>query len=190
VCGRLNVSDSPLSEWVSELLGIPYQAHSNDDLCPTQTAAAIVSLPEPKQLDLTWGIQPNWAKRILINAQAETVAEKPTFRDAFRSHRCLIPCDGWYEWRSEAGQSRKQKYLFSALEAEPLLMAAICYPEAQGGRFVTLTTSANACCQPYHHRMPLLISQKNALAWLQGDTDKVAQLLIPDPDQRFNVTAT
>ncbi len=61
-------------------------------------------------MDLSWGIKPSWAKRIIINAQAETVSIKPTFTHSFEKHRVIVPCSGWYEWREEQG--KKVKYLF------------------------------------------------------------------------------
>ncbi len=188
MCGRLNVSDSPLSEWVSELLGIRYQARRNDDFRPTEQAAVVVSQPEIRQLDLSWGIKPDWAKRILINAQAETVAQKPTFKRAFHHQRCLIPCSGWYEWRIE-GDGRKQKYLFTGLSTEPLLMAAIWYPQGTGGQFVTLTTMANAACRDYHHRMPLLVPPDAARQWLRASPEAASELLVADEARTFQVSA-
>jgi putative SOS response-associated peptidase YedK len=74
-----------------------------------------------QQLNAEWGLKPNWSKRLLINTQSETVLTKPTFKDAIINHRCLIPCFGWYEWRTEHG--KKQKYLFSNSSSEPFLIA-------------------------------------------------------------------
>ena len=78
-----------------------------------------------QQLGTSWGIQPSWSKRLLINAQSETVAQKPTFRSAFNSNRCLVPCSGWYEWRAEEG--KKVKYFFSLSDNQPIYMAGITY---------------------------------------------------------------
>ncbi|WP_027859668.1 SOS response-associated peptidase [Marinobacterium jannaschii] len=193
MCGRLNVSDAPLSEWVSELLGIRFQAHSNSDLRPTDNVAAVVSLQQPTQLDLQWGIKPAWAKRLLINAKAETVAEKITFKAAFAATRCLIPCSGWYEWRIE-GEGHKQKYLFTEPSGLPLLMAAVWYPargcpDKEGGQFVSLTRPANPACLPYHHRMPLFIRPDCVRQWLQGDMATAGTMLGGDDAQSFLICA-
>ena len=78
-----------------------------------------------QQLDSLWGLQPKCSKRLLINAQSEAVHSKATFKTAIHNHRYLIFCSGWYEWRTEEG--KKQKYLSSHADDEPLLIAGICY---------------------------------------------------------------
>ncbi|MCH2160094.1 MAG: SOS response-associated peptidase [Oleiphilaceae bacterium] len=103
---------------LSEALGVEFHPKTNNDLRPTQTVSTIAANGSLHQLDTTWGIKPSWAKRILINAQAETVAEKPTFRRAFADRRCVVPCSGWYEWSSVDGA--KTKYLFESKDGSPL----------------------------------------------------------------------
>jgi len=170
---------SPLSKNVSNNLNIQFLAADNRDLRPTQIVSTITSIDNRlQQLDTSWGIKPNWAKKLLINAQAESVAEKPTFRNAFADHRCVIPCSGWYEWSSTQGNG-KQKYLFSYENQEPIYMAGIWYTpvDERPPQLVTLTTIPTESCKPYHHRMPLLIPESAVEDWVRLSADKVLGLL-------------
>lgn len=180
MCGRIDIQGERLSQGVSRLLGFDFDVASNRDLRPTQTLQAIILSDQGfTQMDAAWGIKPAWSKQLLINAKAETVAQKPTFKKAFRERRCIVPCSGWYEWRDEGG-AKKQKYHFQHSEGLPLLMAAIWYPSAaEGGsrQIVTLTTAPNSPCAEYHSRMPLLIEPEELAIWL-GDQSIIPPLLI------------
>lgn len=183
MCGRLNIVDDPLCRLVTEQLGLAFHAATNQDLRPTQEVQVVSAAgAEMQQLTTHWGIQPNWAKRLLINAQAETVASKPTFKRAFAEHRCLVPCSGWYEWQAQAGQARKTKFLFHEAAGMPLYMAGIFYPSADGAQLVTLTTAPTEQCATYHHRMPLLIRPSEAQFWLRSRADELDPLLVAPSD--------
>ncbi|GAP77005.1 hypothetical protein W04_3584 [Pseudoalteromonas sp. SW0106-04] len=125
----------------------------------------------------------------MINAQAETAREKKTFRQAMQSHRCLIPCSGWYEWRDE-GDKRKQKYLFSGSKVHALFMAGIYYPNDLGAQLITLTIRPNSKCSQYHGRMPLLIHPEDIDYWLWSSADELTPLMEPVPSQAIKVDAT
>jgi len=180
MCGRLNVTSDPLTQIVSAALGIKFTTETNTDLRPTQKVAAIGSTNSHlSQLDVSWGIKPQWAKKLLINAQSETVAEKPTFRKAFAQHRCVIPCSGWYEW-SGANGGAKTKYLFQGMDGQPVYMAGIWYePEVDGElpKLVTLTTKPTEECAQYHHRMPLVLPEEAVSDWVLASADQVVPLL-------------
>lgn len=180
MCGRLNVIEDPLSALVSEALGMPFHTHSNSDLRPTQTLAAVIAdntQTQMRQQAMRWGIHPSWAKKILINAQAETVHQKPTFKRAFHEWRCIVPCSGWYEWSERSG--RKQKYLFSHPEGQPLYMAAIAFPHEDVTEVVTLTTQPNTQCRAYHHRMPLIIDERCVEDWLFSEAKALELAALP-----------
>lgn len=165
MCGRLNVIDDPLVDWLMEELGIEFSTSTNRDLRPTQEVATVASVEgDLQQLNTVWGIQPRWAQKLIINAQAETVATKPTFRDAFTERRCVVPCSGFYEWRDEGGP-RKQKYLFSAENGRPLYMAGIWYP-GEAPELVTLTMDAPDEFREYHHRFPVFIPLEGVRDWV------------------------
>lgn len=175
MCGRLNVIDDPWVVDLMEELGITLSITTNRDLRPTQPVATIAAPGEQlQQLDTVWGIQPVWAKRPLINAQAETVATKPTFRQAFAERRCLVPCSGFYEWRAEGGP-RKQRYLFRPRQGGAL-MAALWYPGDTPG-LVTLTREAPPEFAEYHHRFPVFIPRAAARDWVQASPSQAGQLL-------------
>ena len=179
MCGRLDIVEDPILKWVESELNVKIQLKTNRDLRPTQHITAL----HPKDHQISgqayqWGIKPDWSKRPIINAQAETVAKKKTFKHAFNSARCLVPCMGWYEWRDEGGP-RKQKYLFSHVSSSPFLMAAIGFSSESGLQLVTLTTKATELCEPIHHRMPLLVHPELAMDWLETENqDKLDHILM------------
>ncbi|MCG9747550.1 SOS response-associated peptidase [Shewanella sp. Isolate8] len=188
MCGRLNVISDPLCDWVSGQLGIKFHSETNRDLRPTQRVATLASDGMAlNQVDASWGIKPDWAKRLLINAQAETVREKPTFAQAFAHHRVVVPCSGWYEWQQANGA--KQKYLFQRRDGQPLLMAGLVYPQLDGDHaLVTLTTKPIASCSPYHHRMPLLV-EPQALDFWFGAAPHELDALLSSPDIPLSITS-
>src|SRR5690625_1022583 len=143
MCGRLNVIADPLCQIVSEALGLVFDVPDNNDLRPTQAVGAIAQHEGAlTQVTAHWGIKPHWSKRILINATVERVGTAKTFRSAFAQSRCVVPCSGFYEWKTLDTQgSRKQKYLFSQAQGQPLYMAGILLgPESLD--LVTLTMPA------------------------------------------------
>ncbi|MFB2682814.1 SOS response-associated peptidase [Shewanella mangrovisoli] len=177
MCGRLSIDGLILAQSVKQQLGVPFNPQTNLDLRPTeQVSTLVLSDGQLQQQDCTWGIKPAWSKSLLINAQSETVTEKKTFAAAFAKHRCLVPCFGWYEWRDEGGK-RKQKYLFSNPDDQPLYMAGIFYPFDDGAQLVTLTTSPTEQCRAYHSRMPLLIDQADIGFWFQSAPTMLDALL-------------
>ncbi|MDO6707944.1 SOS response-associated peptidase [Photobacterium sp. 1_MG-2023] len=175
MCGRLNILANMLNNQVSDELRIRFEAEENTDLRPTQKVSTVVKGPDGlQQLDMVWGIQPSWSKKLLINAQEESAMQKPTWRNAMQTHRCIVPCSGWYEWRDE-GDSKKQRYLFSHPYGKPLYMAGIWF-EAETPQLVTLTTAANEVCLPYHHRMPVIADINGCDAWLDNGNDSNSEI--------------
>ncbi len=126
-----------------------------------------------------WGLVPSWAKDPdigykLINARAETIADKPSFRDAFRYRRCLVPASGFYEW--DRTKSPRQPYYFHPGKSEIMAMAGIwehwLHPSGSEILSVSLiTTAANKLMEPIHHRMPLILPKEAWNPWL--DTNNV-----------------
>jgi putative SOS response-associated peptidase YedK len=197
MCGRFALNDD----------GTAVQAHFHlpetpllaprYNIPPTQPIAAL-GLNRDGQLALThfqWGLIPSWAKdpRIgqkMINARAETVAEKPSFRSAFQRRRCLIPMSGFYEWQKLPDGS-KQPYYIHPVGGDNALFAVAGLWERwhspDGGELLTctlLTTEANSLMAPLHQRMPLILPPAAYDLWLTGDVPAVASLLRPyPPDQ-------
>ena len=123
---------------------------------------------------MRWGLVPWWAEDIkvgakAINARAETVAEKPTFREAFRERRCLVAADGFYEWRKE-GKLRRP-FRITRRDREPFAFAGLwerfAPPEAEAiTSFTIITTAANELLRPLHSRMPVMLETADHGAWL------------------------
>jgi len=132
---------------------------------------------------------PRWAKDPsigvkMINARAETIADKPSFRTAFRRHRCLIPADGFYEWR--ATPSGKQPVHVGRRDGAPLGFAGVYerWLDADGAVLDTctiLTTSANELLRPLHDRMPVIVAPEDYARWLDVSQADVADVLAPFP---------
>ena len=145
--------------------------------------------------ELSWGLVPTWANddRVgtgLINARAESLTEKPSFRDAFRARRCLIPASGFYEWKA-IGRVR-QPWLFQLRSEPPFFLAGLweSWTAPDGATLETcavITTEPNSLMQPIHHRMPAILPMEVADQWLEP-TDQLdhlaARFLLPfPPDQ-------
>jgi putative SOS response-associated peptidase YedK len=118
-----------------------------------------------------WGLVPHWAKdpsmgARMNNARAETVAEKPAFRDAYRSRRCLIPASGFYEWKSEFGL--RQPYYVHPAEGELFAFAGLWEQWRDLQTCTIITTGANQKMAPIHDRMPVIVARTDYGAWLGG----------------------
>ena len=151
------------------------------NIAPTQLVAIIRLRPDNPQRMMVlvkWGLVPFWAKdhKIgpkLINARAETAAEKPAFRAAFKYRRCLIPADGFYEWKRRV-KGTKQPYLISASDGKPFAFAGLWEhwknPDGEVLESCTiLTTDSNELVQALHDRMPVILDEKDYDLWLDPD---------------------
>ena len=165
------------------------------EYAPTMMAPVVVSATAGLQLCLMkWGFLPPWAKdekeaAKCFNARAETVAEKPTFRDAFKKRRCLVPATGFYEWRDEGGK-RKAKYRFGVSDEENFSMAGLWTPWTSPAgvtilSFTILTTSPNELLSQYHNRMPVILPKEAEVSWLSLELGEEA--LVPFPADRMIV---
>ena len=179
MCGRIDIQPNNINEAVKAGFGVDWNTKENRDLRPTQRVDALLSAPTGfVQTSLQWGIRPSWSKQLLINAQAETVATKQTFRDSFESRRCVIPCSGWYEWKIFEEDGKKQKFRFHAQDESPLFMAGIWFGEsATPSQLVTLTTHPTTQCAQIHHRMPLLLQSAQIPRWLSNPPSDLERLL-------------
>jgi len=186
MCGRM-IIDTKLGSVVSEFFGFNFTALTNDNLSPGQVVSTVIKNEGGfQQLNADWGIKRSWSKRLLINAQSETVTQKPTFSNAIKANRCLIPCSGWYEWRTENG--KKQKYLFSNSNDEPFLMAAVWY-QTPTPQLVTLTTAPNEKCAQYHKRMPVLVLPQNSEFWFQSRAEQLFPLFEAIDESNISINA-
>ncbi len=147
------------------------------NVCPTQMLPSMINVKDETILgELRWGLVPPWATDVgigakMINARAETVAEKPAFRSAFRARRCVIFVDGFYEWKKES--DRKQPYYFQVADGDMFAMAGLyeIWRDAEGEKVSTctiITTTANSLMDPIHHRMPVILPDDSIAGWLDG----------------------
>ena len=184
MCGRFAFY-SP-GEATAALFGvsgaIPVEARYN--IAPTQYIAAIRNVgADGRELAmLRWGLVPFWAKdpaigNRMINARAETVAEKPSYRAAYRHRRCLVLADGFYEWHTEGGV--KTPYYISAADGEPFAFAALWenwqskISDESIQSTTLITTAADEFMSTLHHRMPVILRSETADRWLAGDDDLI-----------------
>lgn len=161
------------------------------NICPTQQVHVVVSGESGRQLRaMRWGFVPQWYKSpsdgpLLINARAETIADKPAFRAAVRARRCLIPADGFYEWTKGEGDARLPWYIRRRDEA-PLVMAGIWQDWQPPGqeRLVTcavVTTAASPDVAQLHDRMPVILPPQDWPLWLGEAGHGAAVLMRPAP---------
>ena len=198
MCGRYSLT-TPLDALRSlfdfeSLLNLPPRYN----IAPTQEAAVVrTSDVGGRELAMPrWGLIPSWSKEAsmgakLINARSETVAEKPSFREAFRSRRCLIPADGFYEWRMEEG--RKQPFRIGMKGGIPFAFAglweqwtakAASTGIAEGESvetFTILTPPANDKLRPIHARMPVILAPETFDPWLDAANDPHSLLSLLGP---------
>lgn len=167
------------------------------NIAPTQMVGVVLYNQESEQREfqkLRWGLIPSWSKDLgigvkLINARAETVAEKPAFRSAFKHRRCLVVADGFYEWQLQENQ--KQPYYFRLQQGKPFGFAGLWEqwrsPEGEEITSCTiLTTEANELVQPIHQRMPVILQQQDYDVWLNPEVqtrEPLQQLLRPYPSE-------
>lgn len=168
------------------------------NIAPSQPVLAIIQDKNERRAGyLTWGLIPPWAKdkRIgskMINARGETIAEKPSFKRAFQSRRCIIPSNGFYEWKKPDGE--KQPY-FISMKDEPLLAFAGLWEkwiDKQANEVIftctIITTDANETIMPLHHRMPVILNKAAQHVWLDNERfseEQLQSLIRPYPADKF-----
>lgn len=161
------------------------------NVCPTTPVACIISRDNARHLGpMRWGFLPHWYKTesggpMLINARAETLAQKPAFADAARLRRCLIPASGFFEWTKDEAGNRLPWYIHPA-EGEMLAFGGIWQTwENEGHRHVTcaiVTCAANTRMAQIHHRMPVIVAPEDWALWLGEAGHGAARLMQPLAD--------
>jgi putative SOS response-associated peptidase YedK len=160
---------------------------ANYNIAPSQEVLAIVRREQANWLDkFHWGLVPFWAKDVsignkLINARAETVDKKPSFRNAFKKQRCLIPADGFYEWQGAKG--KKQPVYLTLPSQEPFAFAGLWetwMPKNSDGSIykscAIITTTASESVVPIHHRMPVILKPEKYNQWLDPELSDLDEL--------------
>jgi putative SOS response-associated peptidase YedK len=194
MCGRYSLT-TPVESLrrLFGFTGLPNLA-PRYNIAPTQDVPIVRQGAEGRELAMVrWGLVPGWAKDLsignrMINARAETLAEKPAFRGSFKARRCLVPADGFYEWRSEGG--KKAPYRIVRPDGGPFAFAGLWErwknPEGAPIDSMTIvTTEANRTLRMLHERMPVILDPGNFALWLErkADLPALGALLVPYGDE-------
>jgi putative SOS response-associated peptidase YedK len=198
VCGRYSLATPAQSDLRGRFgLGESLEVRRRFNVAPGDDVVTVTTTKEgePRGELLRWGLVPFWAKDAkvgykMINARAETVAEKPAFRDALRTRRCLVVADGFYEWQARGDRRRKQPFHITRADGAPFAFAGLWASWHGAGdealRTCTIiTTQANDLLADIHDRMPVILPDQDAEeAWLDHGTPPAAlhDLLVPLPD--------
>ncbi len=187
MCGRFTLTVDP--EELQQQFGLseppPTELVPRYNIAPSQAVAVVANAPERKLELFQWGLIPSWAKdpkigNKLINARAETLAEKPSFRTALKRRRCLVVADGFYEWKKN-GATKTPMYV-QMQDRRPFAFAGLweVWQPPDGSRLKTctiITTEPNELLATIHNRMPAILGPADYDAWLQPDEVAADQLL-------------
>ncbi|MDJ1016145.1 MAG: SOS response-associated peptidase [Paracoccaceae bacterium] len=193
MCGRFAITlpDDAMAGLFDAVLSNDLPDIPNYNVCPTTQIHTVTSEDGARRVrPMRWGFLPHWYKSpadspLLINARAETIAEKPAFRAAARERRCLVPASGFYEWTKDADGNRLPWYIYPS-EGEALAFAGVWQVWDKGGdplvTCAVVTTDANGPMSSIHHRMPVVLAQSDWGLWLGEEGKGAATLMLPAPD--------
>ena len=192
MCGRLTLVSPFVAVTERFHAAVPLDLQPRYNIAPGQEVLCVIRDGENRIETLRWGLIPHWAKdpaigNRLINARAETLAEKPSFQSAFSKRRCLVVADGFYEWR-RAGKRKVPVYIFLKSK-KPFGIAGLyeCWKAPDGKELRTctiVTTDANDLVRPFHDRMPVIVPADAEDRWLdcgEGSRERLQALLTAYP---------
>ena len=208
MCGRFTLASN--TESLKQMFlnfEMPTHLSPRYNIAPTQDVAVITNIPTNTELHsemgqvafFHWGLIPSWAKdpkigNRMINARSETLAEKPSFRSAYKRRRCLILADGYYEWKQVLGERRKQPVYIRLQSQKPFALAGLWEVwQAEGmdkplHSCTIITCPPNASLEKIHHRMPVILPQDSYAEWLspaERSADVLQPLLVPYSDEEM-----
>jgi putative SOS response-associated peptidase YedK len=186
MCGRFTRTQSVAA--ITKEFGLEessFEPGQSYNVAPAQKVAIIINDGQKRLVMARWGLVPSWAKDIsmgnkMINARAETITEKPSYRSAFKKRRCLVVADGFYEWQNVGGEKRPAHIRLKS--GKPFGFAGLyeVWNSPEGEEVITcavITTEANELMRPIHDRMPVIIPKDREDEWLSPATEDQAQLL-------------
>ena len=197
MCGRFTLMiDAEELQSEFGLQEIPADYTPRYNIAPSQPVGVVTDWTERRMEWMRWGLVPSWAKdpsigSKMINARSETVQEKPSFRTAFQRRRCLIPADGFYEWKKSGGKAPSVPYFIHTVDHRPFAFAGLWefWRSAEGEDLrscTILTTQANSFMAPIHDRMPVILSGDGMGDWLgPGNSAIWMDLLKPFPAEKM-----
>lgn len=199
MCGRYSQS-SEISKLISQFqVPLPHFEYSpRYNIAPSQDVPIILHQEEKTLALYRWGLIPFWVKdpnigQGMINARAETLREKPSFKRLIQRKRCLVPADGFYEWRLSP-KTKTKTPMRIVLKSRTVFSFAGLWDNWKGpdgkeiSSFTIITTQANSALQSIHHRMPVILSKEDESLWLDSKADStlIMALLKPySPDDMF-----
>lgn len=187
MCGRFTLTVNPeqLQQAIPGL-NLPAGMAPRYNIAPSQPVAVVPNNGQMKLDFYIWGLIPSWSKdpaigSRMINARGETLAEKPSFRAAFRRRRCLIPADGFYEWQHVPGRKTKTPMYIRLKSGEPFAFAGLweSWNSPDGSNVLSctiITTAPNALMEPIHNRMPVILPSSAYAQWLDPGEQNPADL--------------
>ncbi len=204
MCGRFTLATDPMN-FIRFLL----EYDTSDaftpryNIAPTQQIAVVPNNGTERIEFFRWGLIPPWAKdpkigNRMINARAETLSEKPSFRNAYRRRRCLVLADGYYEWRKELGGEAKTPFYIRMASEKPFAFAGLWEawrPQGEVEPVLScsiITCPANEMLQPIHHRMPVILGHEAYDLWLdpvECPPATLNHLLTPYPPEELEAFA-
>jgi putative SOS response-associated peptidase YedK len=202
MCGRYVIEDyQELSERLTQVpLRYDFQIRPSWNASPSQTLPVVVEDDAAWVVrGMQWGLVPKWTKPgtkpkvTPINARSETAADKPMFRSLLKYRRCIVPANGFYEWKRHDSRTKRPFYIH--LNGEPLMLFAGLWDEAETEdgplqSFTILTTSANEQMADLHDRMPVILDPDDADLWLSREeieTGPLESLLRPLPEGELDI---
>ena len=199
MCGRFTLTIDPadLQDAFPEFI-FPTHFTQHFNIAPTQPVLVLPNDGAKKVDFFVWGLIPSWAKdptigSRLINARAETLAEKPSFRSAYKYHRCLIFADGFFEWQARPGSQSKQPYYIQLNSGKPFAFAGLWerWQSPNGSEIKSatiITTTPNRLMAPIHDRMPVILPAHAYAQWidpLPHNSIDLKGLLVPYPHEEM-----
>lgn len=198
MCGRYTLTANPETIQQAFNLDVLPVLQPRYNIAPTQPVPIITSEKSKELTIVQWGLIPSWSKdpsiaSKLINARAETIEEKPSFRAAFKYRRCLIPADGFFEWKAVGGGKKKPHFIYVG-NHEVFAFAGLweSWHSPAGDEVQTctiLTTKPNNLIRTMHHRMAVILDKEDYDAWLSPDAKpaELKHLLRAYPEERINL---
>ncbi|WP_433581616.1 SOS response-associated peptidase [Paenibacillus amylolyticus] len=188
MCGRFTITDplDAIMERYYASIADGFEYKPNYNAAPMQFIPTIIGSNDGNRLgSLRWGLVPVWAKddkigNKMINARAETVAEKPAFKRLISSKRCIIPTNGFYEWKKEGAAKQPMRILMKDDSIFSLAGLYDTWTDPEGNKLSTctiITTEPNSLMEDIHNRMPVILRPEDEAEWLGRDNDDVQSLL-------------
>jgi putative SOS response-associated peptidase YedK len=198
MCGRFTLTVDPGELQEAFNVSVPSQYTSRYNIAPSQPVAVIPNDGAPHLDFFVWGLIPSWAKdpsigNRMINARAETLAEKPSFRTSFRRRRCLVLADGFYEWQKQADGKGKIPMYIQLKSKKPFAFAGLwdLWHASDGSEIPSctiITTEPNSMMATIHNRMPVILPKESYAFWLdpaEKKADQLSPLLKPYPTEEM-----